>query len=61
MADKGTTIDQILGQAIRFEEDAYSFYAGAIDMVERVHIRAALEDMAQEEVKHKERLQALLG
>jgi rubrerythrin len=60
MTDKDTTIEQILAQAIRFEEDAHSFYLGAIDMVEGVHIRAALEDLAQEEVKHKERLQALL-
>jgi rubrerythrin len=61
MTDKGTTIEQILGQAIRFEEDAHHFYLGAIDMVERAHIRAALEDLAQEEVKHKEQLQALLA
>ena len=59
MADKGTTIDQILGQAIRFEEDAYSFYSGAIELVERAHIRTALEDLATEEVKHKEQLQTL--
>ena len=61
MTDKGTAIEQILGQAIRFEEDAYAFYSGAIDMVERAHIRAALEDLAQEEAKHKEQLQALLA
>jgi rubrerythrin len=61
MTDKGTTIEQILEQAIRFEEDAHSFYSGAIEMVERAHIRAALGDLAQEEVKHKERLQALLA
>ena len=30
-------------------------------MVERAHIRAALEDLATEEVKHKEQLQALLA
>ena len=60
MTDKGTTIEQILEQAIRFEEDARAFYAGATDMVERAHIRSALEELAQEEVKHKERLQALL-
>ena len=29
MTDKGTTIEQILGQAIRFEEDAHTFYVGA--------------------------------
>lgn len=61
MTDKGTPIEQILEQAIRFEEDAYQFYAGALEMVERVHIRAALEDLAKEEVKHKEQLKALLA
>ena len=61
MTEKGTAIEQILERAIRFEEDAYSFYAGAMDMVERAHIRAALEDLAKEEVKHKEQLQALLA
>ena len=58
---KGTPIEQILEQAIRFEEDAYSFYLGAIDMVERAHIRSALQDLATEEVKHKEQLQGLLA
>ena len=61
MTDRDTTIVQILGQAIRFEEDAYSFYAGAIEMVERAHIRAALEDLAKEEAKHKDQLEALLA
>lgn len=61
MTEEDTTIEQILEQAIRFEEDAYNFYAGAIGMVERPHIRAALEDLGAEEVKHKERLQALLA
>ena len=58
---EGTTIEQILEQAIRFEEDAYAFYSGAIEMVERAHIRAALQDLAGEEVKHKQQLQALLA
>jgi len=61
MTEKGTAIEQILEQAIRFEEDAYSFYSGAIELVERAHIRAALGDLATEEVKHKEQLQALLA
>ena len=60
MAKQSTAIEQILEQAIRFEENAYEFYTGAVEMVERPHIREALVDMANEEVKHKERLQALL-
>lgn len=58
---KGTAIEQILEQAIRFEEDAHNFYSGAKDLVERANIRAALEELATEEVKHKEKLQALLA
>jgi rubrerythrin len=61
MADKGTAVEQILEQAIRFEEDAHSFYSGAMGVVERAHIRGALEELAAEEVKHKERLEALLA
>jgi len=61
MAEKGTAVEQILEQAIRFEEDAYSFYSDAAGMVERAHIRGSLEELAAEEVKHKERLQALLA
>jgi rubrerythrin len=61
MTDTHTTIEQILEQAISFEEDAYRFYAGALEMVERPHIRQALQDMAAEETKHKEQLQALLA
>lgn len=53
-------IEQILTRAIRFEEQAYEFYMGAVDMVKQPHIRDALRDMAGEEVKHKERLEKLL-
>ena len=60
MTEQGTAIEQILRQAIRFEENAYEFYTGAVELVERPHIRQVLLDMASEEVKHKERLQDLL-
>lgn len=60
MSKQDTAIEQILQQAIRFEENAYAFYMGAIEMVERPHIREVLVDMANQEVNHKERLQALL-
>ena len=60
MSKQDTAIEQILQQAIRFEENAYEFYTGAVEMGERPHIRGVLLDMANEEVKHKERLQALL-
>lgn len=60
MSKQDTAIEQILQQAIRFEENAYEFYTSAVEMVKRPHIREVLSDMANEEVKHKERLQALL-
>jgi rubrerythrin len=60
MPQRGSVIEQILQQAIRFEEDAYAFYTGAVEMVERPHIRQMLLDLAGQEVVHKDRLQTLL-
>jgi rubrerythrin len=60
MSKDDVAIEQILRQAIRFEEDAHDFYVGAVETVERPHIRQVLMDMAGEEAKHKERLQVLL-
>jgi rubrerythrin len=60
MSDKGAMIAQILERAIRFEEQAYEFYMGALDMVKQPHIRDVLSEMAAEEAKHKAKLQALL-
>ena len=60
MSEQSATIEQILEQAIRFEEQAYDFYVGAIDMVKQPHIKDTLKDLAVEEVKHKEKLQALV-
>jgi rubrerythrin len=54
------TIDKLLERAIRFEEQAYTFYMGAVDMVKQPHIKDVLRDMAGEEVKHKNKLQVLL-
>lgn len=55
------SIEQILQRAIQFEEQAYDFYVGAVRMVKQAHIQQALKDMAAEEVKHKDRLEALLA
>ena len=60
MTETNNSIEQILKKAIQFEEQAYDFYASAIEMVKKPHIREALEDLAGEEVKHKERLEGLL-
>lgn len=60
MTDTGQEIEQILKRAIQFEEQARDFYLDAVDKVRQPHIKDALRDLAQEETKHKERLQALL-
>jgi rubrerythrin len=60
MTDTSQEIDQILKRAIQFEEQARDFYLDAVNMVKQPHIKDALRDLAQEEVKHKERLQMLL-
>jgi rubrerythrin len=60
MSEASATIEQILEQAIRFEEQAYDFYVGAIDMVKQPHIKDTLKELAAEEIKHKEKLQALV-
>lgn len=59
MSQKGTALEQILDQAIRFEEDAFQFYTKATAMVKRSHIKGTLQDLAKQEVKHKQKLQAL--
>ena len=61
MSEQSVTIEEILEQTIQFEVEAYDFYMGALDMVKQPHIKDAMKDMAAEEVKHKERLQALLA
>jgi rubrerythrin len=61
MSEGNTVIGGILRQAIQFEQEAYDFYIGAIDMVKQPHVRTALKDLAAEEVKHKVQLQDLLA
>jgi rubrerythrin len=52
---------EIIRWAIRFEEASYSFYTGARTMVKLPHVRDMLNELANEEVKHKERLEKLLA
>ena len=53
-------ITPIIHKAISFEQDAYDFYTNAINMVSRPHVQQVLDELAQEEIKHKERLEGLL-
>ena len=55
------TVEGIIRRAIRFEEDAYNFYTGASAMVKLPHVKDMLNELAGEEVKHKEKLEGLLA
>lgn len=55
------TVEGIIKRAIRFEEDAYDFYTGASEMVKLPHVKDMLNELAGEEVKHKEKLEDLLA
>ena len=60
MPPKDTALERILNQAIHFEEDSCQFYTKAMPMVKRPHIKDVLQELANQEVKHKQRLQSLL-
>jgi rubrerythrin len=55
------TVEGIIQRAIRFEEDAYDFYTGASEMVKLPHVKDMLNELAGDEVKHKEKLEGLLA
>ena len=61
MPGEHMTVEGIIQRAIRFEEDAYNFYTGASEMVKLPHVQDMLNELAGEEVKHKERLEELLA
>jgi rubrerythrin len=60
MSQEPMTVEGIIQQAIRFEEDAYDFYTGTSEMVKLPHVKDMLKDLASDEVKHKEKLEELL-
>ena len=61
MPEEHMTVEGIIQRAIRFEEDAYTFYTGASEMVKLPHVKDMLNELAGEEVKHKEKLEDLLA
>jgi rubrerythrin len=61
MPEKQMTVEGIIQRAIRFEEEAYDFYTGASEMVKLPHVKDMLNELAGEEVKHKEKLEGLLA
>ena len=60
MPEEYMTVEGIIQRAIQVEEDAYSFYIGASKMVKLPHVQDMLNELAGEEVKHKEKLEELL-
>ena len=61
MPEEHTTVEGIIQQAIRFEEDAYDFYTGTSETAKLPHVKDMLNELAGEEVKHKEKLEGLLA
>ena len=61
MPEEHMIVEGIIQRAIRFEENAYDFYTGASEMVKLPHVRDMLNELAGEEVKHKEKLEGLLA
>lgn len=60
MPEKDMSVEEIVRQAIKAEEEARSFYEAASKMVTASHVQDTLNELAGEEVKHKERLEKLL-
>jgi len=52
-------LEEILRQAIRFEEESYALYTGAAATTKIADARAMLEDLAKQELGHKKKLQRL--
>lgn len=52
-------LEEILRQAIRFEEESYSMYSNAGRITQIADARAMLEDLANQELGHKAKLQAM--
>jgi rubrerythrin len=55
------TIDEILSEAIRGEEEAYKLYTDSVNLVRAEHIKDLLRDLAQEELGHKTSLERMLA
>ena len=54
-------VQEILDFAIAKEQEAHDLYAGLADTVERPAMREVFRDLAQEELGHKQKLEAIRG
>ena len=61
MPEEHIAVEGIIQRAIQVEEDAYDFYTGASEMVKLPHVKDMLNELAGEEVKHKQKLEDLLA
>lgn len=60
MSDYTQMIENIIKQAIVGEEDSHALYVNAAGKVKDANSKAMLEELAQEELGHKAKLEALL-
>lgn len=54
-------VTSILKRAIQSEEDSYNLYNTAAQAARTPHTRSLLQELAQDEVGHKQRLEAMLA
>ena len=55
------TIEEVLHDAIRGEEESYALYTNAVRLVQAEHIKGLLRELAQEELGHKVSLERMLA
>jgi rubrerythrin len=60
MPDTKDTITNILNRAVRFEEDSFNLYNSAISKVKNPQTKDWLKELADWELTHKAKLEALL-
>ena len=61
MSTSDNAIRDILRTAIQREIDAYTLYTNAAKMIETPHVREILNDLAAQEVGHRNKLEGLLN
>lgn len=60
MSEQTQTIENVIKMAIAGEEDAYSMYMNAAQLVKGSQTQAMLKELAQDELGHKAKLEGLL-
>lgn len=55
------TVEEILRKAIQGEDESYTLYTDALNLVQAEHIKELLRELAQEELGHKAALEKMLA